>query len=81
MKIDFVPSEKELRSERTISGVSEWTEVQTKDLIKYWNSGLTSGEISKKLNKTKAAVLGKIDRLKRKGVKLVIKNNSYLGRK
>ncbi len=41
-----------------------WSENQVRELIKYWTSGLSSGQIAKKMDFSRSAVLGKVHRLK-----------------
>ncbi|MCQ2965799.1 MAG: GcrA family cell cycle regulator [Alphaproteobacteria bacterium] len=40
-----------------------WTDEKIADLIRYWNEGMTTGEIGKKLGVSKNAVVGKAHRL------------------
>lgn len=44
--------------------------VEAQEIIKFWNDGLTATEIGEKIGKTRSAVLGKVNRLRAKGVLL-----------
>lgn len=41
----------------------EWTPERTNALMEYWNQGLTTSEIGRRLNVTKNSVVGKVHRL------------------
>jgi len=43
-----------------------WTKKQEQTLTDYWEKGLTSGQISKKMGFSRSAILGKVSRLKLK---------------
>lgn len=44
--------------------------VEAQEIIKFWNDGLTATEIGEKIGKTRSAVLGKVNRMRAKGVLL-----------
>lgn len=48
-------------------GRMEWTEKAVALLKQYWNEGWPTSDIAKRLGTTRNSVIGRVDRLKRKG--------------
>ncbi|MBO6755443.1 MAG: HTH domain-containing protein [Roseibium sp.] len=60
---------------------SEWSQEEVVYLIDCWNKGHSSSQIAKELGRTRVAIVGKIDRLRRKGIELRCKADAAPARK